>query len=216
MAKTWTLIEAYNALQEGDKSAILDFGKRFPLATNAVSMIKDAKMLLEALPSHMTMRKLEMALKDGVEAYAEEDEEVMTPDEAKAKRDAEPKKPTRGRKKATEETKKPTKAAKADPEPEEAEDDAEETEDNSVDYTTMTAPELFKLCKQRGIKAEPKKKSNVYIELLEAADAEDDSEDDSDDDWDEEEAPAPKKAPAKGKAKPVKAKKEEDTDDWDI
>lgn len=107
---------------------------------------------------------------------------------------------------------------------EEEEDEDMEVEDDAVDYSTMKAPELYKLCKERKIKAEQKKPAKYYVALLEKADAEaaqaeDDAEDDEDwDDDDEEEAPAPKKntkgAKPAGKGKP-KAK-EEDDEDWDI
>lgn len=102
--------------------------------------------------------------------------------------------------------------------------DGDEADDDVEDdpYAGKTAMELFALCKKRGIKAVPKKKAEVYIELLKKADAAEAEADD--DDWDdgdevEEEAPAPKKQ-TKQKAKP-KAKKpaepeEDDDDDWDI
>lgn len=109
------------------------------------------------------------------------------------------------------------------------EEDADEDEDEAVDYSTMKAPELYKLCKQRKIKAEQKKPAKYYIALLEKADAEaaqaeDEAEDDEDwDDEDEDEAPAPapkKQEKGKGKpaAKPAKKSKdeEEDDEDWDI
>lgn len=59
------------------------------------------------------------------------------------------------------------------------------------EYSDMSAKELFKLCKERGIEAEPKKPSAFYAELLREDDkAKDDWEDDEeetdeddDDDW---------------------------------
>lgn len=105
-------------------------------------------------------------------------------------------------------------------------EEAEETE--TSEYDGMSAQELFKECKKRGIKAELKKPAKYYIELLVADDNRDEA--DEEDDWEdeeEEEAPAPKK-PAKKAEKPV-AKKEEkkpakkaakveedEDDDWDI
>lgn len=116
------------------------------------------------------------------------------------------------------------------PDAEESEDDEEEAAD---DYTGKTAIELFKLCKQRKVKAEPKKPAKYYIDLLkkdDAAKAAEESEDD-DEEWDddeEEETTPPKKAakgktektaekkPAKG-AKGKKAAEEDDEDDeWEI
>lgn len=73
----------------------------------------------------------------------------------------------------------PKKSGKKRPEPEEDEwDDDEENEE--IDYSELSAKELFKLCKERGIEVAPKKPSSYYIELLE----DDDSK--SEDGWDEE------------------------------
>lgn len=122
----------------------------------------------------------------------------------------------------------------------EAEDEAEE-EAEVGKYDGKKAPELYAICKKRGIKAEPKKPAKYYIDLLEKADAaeaeeepedEDDwgedaeaeeSADDADDDedeWKEPEEKPKKKAgrPKKAAAKPVAkkaAKKAEEPDDDD-
>lgn len=113
----------------------------------------------------------------------------------------------------------------------EADDEAEDEAEEQVSYEGMKAVDLYKLCKERKIKAEQKKPAKYYVALLkkadeEAAQAEDEAEDDED--WDDEEeaeeAPAPKKGgkgasksaakPAgKGKGKPAK---EEEDEDWDI
>ncbi|MDE7431930.1 MAG: hypothetical protein K2N34_08460 [Lachnospiraceae bacterium] len=101
-------------------------------------------------------------------------------------------------------------------------EDFEEEAEEQVSYDGMSAVELYKLCKERKVKADPKKPAKYYVSLLkkadeEAAQAEDDAEEDED--WDdEEETPAPKakgKPAAKGKSKQVK-KEEEDDEDWDI
>ena len=84
----------------------------------------------------------------------------------------------------------------------EAEDEAEE---ETGKYDGKKAPELYALCKKRGIKAEPKKTAKYYIDLLEkadAAEAEAEAEDEADDDWgDEAEAEEPEA--------------EEDDDEWE-
>lgn len=59
------------------------------------------------------------------------------------------------------------------------EDDWGEEEQN---YDSMTAKELFQLCKERDIDCKPKKTKEYYIDLLEEADDEE-----SEDDWGEEE-----------------------------
>lgn len=104
-------------------------------------------------------------------------------------------------------------------------DDADEDEDS---YEGMSALELFKECKKRGIKATPKKKEKYYIDLLkkdDASKAEEAEEEDDDDDWDDEPeeevkpAKKDKKADKKSKAKPKKEEPEDDDDDdddWDI
>lgn len=94
-----------------------------------------------------------------------------------------------------EEPKKETKKAKATSkkqakkeEPVEDEDDDWDTEDDEEkdSYDGKTAMELFKMCKERGIKAKTKMKADAYVKLLKAADAEseaEEAEDDEDDDW---------------------------------
>lgn len=217
MAKNWTIKEAYEAIKAEDKSAILDFGKRFPLATMAVARMQQADLLVSGLPEHVTMRKVDSFLKDGVEPYEEEGVE---------KKPA-PKVPNhnpsgkRGR---------PAKVKEVE----------EEEAPEGNPYEGMSAVELFKECKKRGLTVQPKQKSKVYIDLLLEEDKKVKSADeDETDDWDdgeedEEEEKASKKSaktPTKAsKATPVKkskAKKEEpeedesepdedDEDSWDI
>lgn len=110
-----------------------------------------------------------------------------------------------------------------------SDDEDEEEEESGSEYEGKTAVELYKLCKQRKIKAEQKKPAKYYIGLLEKADAEAEEDTDADDDeWDDDEEEAPTKKPAKSnkKAAPKKsgkaAKKEEpeddddDDDEWEI
>lgn len=108
-------------------------------------------------------------------------------------------------------------------------DDEDDAEESGDEYDGKSAVELYKLCKQRKIKAEQKKPAKYYIGLLKKADEEaaaeaeaDDAEEDEEWDDDEEEAPkksvkkAPaKKAPAKGKKAAKKAEPEEADDDAD-
>lgn len=90
------------------------------------------------------------------------------------------------------------KANKKRPEPEEDEDDGddydddmegdEEDEDDKPDYFEMSARELYKLCKERGLDVAPKKSEKYYIKQLEEYDeAQDDWGDEEDeDDWEDE------------------------------
>lgn len=94
-----------------------------------------------------------------------------------------------------EEPKKETKKAKAtskkqakkEEEPVDEDDDWDtEDEEEKDPYEGKTAMELFKMCKERGIKTKPKMKADAYVKLLKAADAEseaEEAEDDEDDDW---------------------------------
>lgn len=60
-------------------------------------------------------------------------------------------------------------------------------EEASSEYDEMTPKELYKLCKERSIEAEPKKSSKYYVNLLEEYDkAQDDwGDEDEDEDWDD-------------------------------
>ena len=71
--------------------------------------------------------------------------------------------------------------------------DEEEQEVEKDQYEGMTAKELYKMCKDRGLSAVPKKTADVYAKILKNADeeakkkektkVEDETEDDDDDDW---------------------------------
>lgn len=68
------------------------------------------------------------------------------------------------------------------------EDYEDEDDESEVDYSEMSAKELFKLCKERGIEAKPKKPAKYYINLLEEYDtAQDDwgDEEDDEDEWED-------------------------------
>lgn len=108
-------------------------------------------------------------------------------------------------------------------------DDEDETEEAKQNpYDGMTAPELFKECKNRGIKAAPKKPAKFYVDLLlkdDAAKSDGDEAEDSDDGWgddeaEQEEAPktSGKKASKTKDTKPAKkaAQAEDDDENWDI
>lgn len=57
----------------------------------------------------------------------------------------------------------------------------DEEEDAAPDYSSMSDRELYKLCKERGIDAKPKKPVKYYINLLKEYDAAQDDWDDEDD-----------------------------------
>lgn len=64
--------------------------------------------------------------------------------------------------------------------------DGTDGDDDTPDYDSMSPKELFKLCKEKGIKdAKPKKPKKFYINLLEEYDEAQDDWDDDDDDWED-------------------------------
>ena len=198
MATNWTLSQALAKITEGtDKAAIQDIGRRFPLTAVALAEIGQnagAAKIIGAVPSHITTRKIESVLKDGVEQDSDVDAED-TEDEDEAPKN---------------EGKKPAKKA-AKVKEEEDVDAEDEEEDDPV--------ALYKKCKKAGIKVAPKKSAKYYKDQLAKAAATD--EDADDDDWDDEEEdekPATKKKPAKKSAKKAEPEPEDDEDDdeWDI
>lgn len=204
MATNWTLSEALKKITEGtDKAAIQDIGRRFPLTAVALAEIGQnagAAKIIGAVPSHITARKIESVLKDGVEQSTDADFEDADDDEDETSKKA-AKKPVK-------------KAAKA-----KAEED-DQDEDNEEDDPVA----LYKKCKKAGIKVAPKKSAKYYKDqLAKAADAEEDTDDDDWDDEEEDEKPVPKKKPAKKAPVKKSAKKaependeDEDEDEWDI
>lgn len=258
MAKNYTLKEAANIIAEGKKKdEIMEIGRRFPLlAVSLTSVIAQAKDnfldFINYMPDHITANKINSAMKADVDETEAEDDseeaEVEAPKKAekpakKAETEASGEYDSISGTKLYEMikeagklkdlkakgfgTKKADLIAYLNENPlDGATDESEKDEDGS--YESMTAMELFKECKNRGIKAAPKKPAKFYIDLLKKDDAaKADESDVEDEDWDEdepEEKPA-KKAEKKAKAekpakKPVKKaepeEEEDDEDDWDI
>lgn len=95
--------------------------------------------------------------------------------------------PSKGKGKAKEEKKTTSKKDVKKEEPVEEEDDdwGEDDEEETDPYVGKSAMELFKMCKERGLKVKPKQKPDVYADMLKADDAkgEEDTEEEDDDDW---------------------------------
>ena len=89
--------------------------------------------------------------------------------------------PSKGKGKAKEEK----KTVKKEEPVEEEDDDWGDDEEETNPYVGKTAMELFKMCKERGLKVKPKQKPDVYADMLKADDAkgEEDTEEEDDDDW---------------------------------
>lgn len=202
MARNYTLSEAVDIIVKGeDMEAITDIGRRFPvLATKIAGLAAIAgerfNDFASYIPEHVSANKVNSMIKKAIGEDSGDAED--TDEEAAAKPAAK-------------------KAEKPAAKKKEAKEDADEDE---VDYSSMTAPELFKECKKRGIKAELKKPAKYYIGLLKKADEE--AAEDSDDDWGEEEEEKPAKKPAKAadkkpaKKENKKAADEDEDEDWDI
>lgn len=172
MAKNWTAYEAAKELYGTDVQAITEIGSRFPVFTRTVSMENSEYLLdiLKAIPK-VTARMVETGLR-GAEA-----EEPETEEEAK------------------DEPKKTEKAKKAEPKEEPETEEPEETE-----YDSMTTKALYKLCCERGISSQCKKRDKAsLIKVLKANEGKaEESEETEDDSWDEE-PEEPKKDPYAGK-----------------
>lgn len=167
MAKNWSAYEAAVALYGNNVEEIAEIGSRFPLFTRTVSMANSDYVLdlLKALPK-ITARVVETGLKDT--DNVEENTDVEEKDEAQKKT-----------------AKKETKAVKSEKKPK-SKKEAEEDETEDDDYENMTSKELYKLCCDRGISSQCKKRDKAtLIAILKAND--EGATDAEDDDWDDEE-----------------------------
>lgn len=187
MARSYTIGEAAKILAEGkDFEAIGDLGRRFPIFTNkfmqALTGDKDAIVeFVGYIPDYVNPRKMEKLIVSGVDESSEEetveDEKPVEDKPAEDEKVEEEPKPKRRR----------TRKAKAEPKPDVNEEPADEEQVDGK-YAGKNAMELFKECKKRDIKAQPKKPVKYYVELLEeddevvASESKDDTDDD--DDWD--------------------------------
>lgn len=168
MAVNYSIGQAFDVIAKGeDVEAIADIARRFPMVAihcaKLAGVADVAGPLLGAIPAYVSARKVEKAFKVG------NSNDVEDADESEAEPEEEVEKPA---------PKKRARKAKAEPEPDPAESEGGK-------YDGMNAMELFKECKKRGIKAQPKKTAKFYKDLLEKNDAEGASDGDGeDDDWD--------------------------------
>lgn len=172
MAKNWMAYEAAEAIMGNNVEEIAEVGSRYPLFTRTVAMANSDYVLdlLKALPK-VTARVIETGLKDidDVETEAEEVTEAVEEEQEK-------------------ETKAPKKEAKTagktkqKKEVEEVEDDTEE----DGDYENMTSKALYKLCCDRGISSQCKKRDKASLIAVLKANDEGATGEDEADDWAEE------------------------------
>lgn len=162
MAKNWMAYEAAEAIMGNNVEEIAEVGSRYPLFTRTVLMANSEYVLdlLKAIPK-VTARVVETGLKDidDVETEVEDAEEK-----------------SEAAKKETKATQKP-KSKQAVEEEDEADED---------DYENMTSKALYKLCCDRGISSQCKKRDKAsLIAVLKANDGT--ANEDEDEDEDEEE-----------------------------
>lgn len=196
----YTVKDFVNAIRSNDFEAINDLAKKYPVPfakiSAAVALAPDAMAdVAELIGDATTGTKMNNVAKAvwGAEGASEADEaEDSTEDATEVEKPA-PKRRGRPRKAAadTEEAEKPApkrrgRPAKKQPEPEPVEEAEDEGADEENPYAGMTAPQLYKECKERGIVVKPRQKAQVYVDLLiendNAGDADDDNDDE--DDWD--------------------------------
>lgn len=158
MAKNWMAYEAAEAIMGNNVEEIAEVGSRYPLFTITVSMANSEYVLdlLKAIPK-VTARVVETGLKD-IDDVETEAEGVEEKDEA----------PKKSAKKETKTTQKP-KSKKA------AEED---------DYENMTSKALYKLCCDRGISSQCKKRDKAS--LIAVLKANDGTANEDEDDWGDE------------------------------
>lgn len=164
MAKNWMAYEAAEAIMGNNVEEIAEVGSRYPLFTRTVSMANSEYVidLLKAIPK-VTARVVETGLKD-IDDVETEAEGVEEKDEA----------PKKSAKKETKATQKPKSKQAVE----------EEDEIDEDDYENMTSKALYKLCCDRGISSQCKKRDKAsLIAVLKANDGtanEDEDEEETD------------------------------------
>ena len=221
MAKNYTFSEAVELIAKGDMEAIQDVGRRFPILAVKIATVsalagESFVDLASYMPDYLTANKVNRGMRDALAEIEENDEEEENDD--------------------VEETKTTKSKAKAK---------VEETEDEEeIDYSKMTAKELWDILGEAGKRntAKSKKKADLVAAVEAMAGTEEAEEEDE---ADEEETDNPyegksamdlfkecKKRGIKAAAKkPAKfyadlllkadaedegAEEEEEGDDWDV
>ena len=170
MAKNWMAYEAAEAIMGNNVEEIAEVGSRYPLFTRTVAMANSDYVLdlLKALPK-VTARVIETGLKD-IDDVETETEEVTEADEETQEK----------------ETKAPKKEAKATGKTKAKKEEAEEDETEENDYENMTSKALYKLCCDRGISSQCKKRDKASLIAVLKANDEGATGEDEADDWAEE------------------------------
>ena len=181
MAVNYSIPELLKVLRGNDMDLVSDAFRRFPIISKLLveSDAVDSKLtdkFVVMVPDYVNARKANKTLIENLYTSGDSDDSGNEYDDEQAVKPVEEVRPE----------KKAPKKAELEPEQEDDEEDDEETEE--VDYNSMKAMDLYKLCQKRGIEAEPKHRTKYYITLLEKADQEAEtpaeSFNDDDDDWD--------------------------------
>lgn len=205
MATNYTFAQAIKIMHDGTNTeAIIEITRRFPQMALLANTIltkagEDFVKLATAFPEWMTANKMNGLLKKATDGTTDEGEEDTTEEVNENNTETEEKPASRR-----------GKAKKEEVEEEEAEDESDDP------YAGKSAMDLFKECKKRKIKAEPKKPAKFYAELLKKDDAaKAKTESAEDDDWGDNDEEAEEKPAKKGSGKKA-PKQESDDEDWDI
>ena len=195
----YTVKDFVTAIRTNDFDAINDIAKKYPVPfakiSAAVALAPDAMADVAELIGDATtgtkMNNMAKAVWGAEGASGADEAEDATEDTAEVEKPA-PKRRGRPRKAAaaTEEAEKPApkrrgRPAKKQPEPEPVEEVEDEGADEENPYAGMTAPQLYKECKERGLTVKPRQKAQVYVDrLIENDNAVSDDDNDDEDDWD--------------------------------
>ena len=236
--RNWTIKEAVEAINKNDTDAIKEISRHFPMFFLAIAR-NDLQALAAMMPDKFTVRRLVMTdaaaeSNDSADTEAADDSAESEDVDLNAMSTKELMKlcdkrgikvPHYGKNKQF--YLDALNGASGD---DEAGDTESDEEDGGNPYEGKSAMELFKECKKRGIKCEPKKKAAYYVDLLCKDDEAADDSDSDDDGWgdgddgaeaEQEEKKTTKggsKSGGKGGARNTKkdTKPADDDDGWDI
>ena len=211
MAKNYTYAEAVAIIAEGnDLEAIIDLGRRYPALVQKTTVVatkagQDFVELMSFMPEYLTANKVNTGIKKAIVGSEDTDTEDTDTEDTDTEETADDSNEVdydsmnakqlwdilgKAGKRGTAKSKKKddllaaVKAMANDADADEANDE-DEGEEEVGKYDGKSAMELFKECKARKIKAEPKKPAKYYVDLLTKADAaSEEAEDDDGDDWD--------------------------------
>lgn len=172
------LYETYGTLLDRD-FVVSKTGKQQNTAYSVVPMDKNKfrNEKAKAISEKGVLKYLDKAFPDENADNSDDEDEDEKPVKKGSKA-----KPVAAKKKSA------NKHVEQDDDEDDEDDDWDDDEDEEVDYTEMTAKELYSLCKERDLEVLPKKPEKYYIKQLQDYDKSQDDWNDEDDDeeWDDE------------------------------